>query len=346
MIKFDNDYTRGAHPEILAALVDTNLVQTEGYGIDPYCKAAKEAILKECDLTCGDVHFLVGGTQTNAVMIDAMLHATQGVLAAGTAHINVHESGAIEASGHKVITLESEDGKLSARSINDYMSRFYDDPTWQHMVIPGMVYISQSTELGTIYSLEELEQISKACREWHLRLYLDGARLIYALQAPDNNVSLKDIAHLTDAFYIGGTKAGTLFGEALVISKPADYPHMFTLIKQHGALLAKGRLLGIQFHQLFSNDLYKRIGRNAIDKAITIRKAFLDKGWKPMSNSVTNQQIFEIPDKSLDMLGAEVSFDVWGRVSENTTAVRFTTDWATTQKEVDCLLYLLQNDCL
>lgn len=344
MIKFDNDYTRGAHPKILEALVKSNLVQTSGYGEDPYCKSAKDIILQECGIPEGEVFFLVGGTQTNAVMIDAMLHPTQGVIAAASAHINVHESGAIEASGHKVITIDSEDGKISAEAINGYMSRFYDDPSWPHMVIPGMVYISQSTELGTIYSLAELEEISRVCRKWKLRLYLDGARLIYALQAQGNDVTLKDIARLTDAFYIGGTKAGTLFGEALVISRPEDYPHMFTLIKQHGALLAKGRLLGIQFLQLFSDGLYKKIGRNAIEMAMPIRDALMAKGWKALSQSYTNQQIFEIPDDVLEKLGEEVSFDVWGRVSDNTTAVRFTTDWATSREEVGRLLNLLQRN--
>lgn len=331
----------GAHPEILAALAETNLEQTPGYGLDPYCEEAKRIILEKCGLPEGDVHFLVGGTQTNAVMIDAMLLPTQGVLAAESAHINVHESGAIEATGHKVIAIDSSDGKLSAEAIDNYMTRFYEDTTWQHQVIPGMVYLSQSTELGTIYSLAELEAISKVCKKWKIRLYIDGARLIYALAAPGNSVSLKDMARLADAFYIGGTKAGTLFGEALVIANPYDYPYMFTLIKQHGALLAKGRLLGIQFRQLFSNGLYQRIGQNAIDMAMPIRKAFLKKGWKPISGSMTNQQIFEIPDAAIDFLKQHVSFDVWGRASETTSVVRLTTDWSTTRQEIDTLLYLL-----
>lgn len=342
MVKFDNDYTRGAHPEILAALADTNLEQTSGYGTDPYCEEAKKIILEECNLPDGDVHFLVGGTQTNAVMIDAMLLPTQGVMGAESAHINVHESGAIEASGHKVIVLESDDGKISAETIDDYMKRFYEDATWPHQVIPGMVYLSQPTELGTLYSLAELEAISGVCRKWKIRLYIDGARLIYALAAPGNDVSLRDISRLADAFYIGGTKAGALFGEALVVARKSDYPYMFTLIKRHGALLAKGRLLGIQFLKLFSDGLYKRIGKNAIDMAMPIREAFLKKGWQPASGSVTNQQIFEIPDHVIKSLKEHVSFDLWGRVSETASLVRFTTDWSTTRQEIDTLLSLIQ----
>lgn len=342
MTKFDNDYTRGAHPAIIDAIVKSNLEQTSGYGTDIYCQDAQDAILKECGLSEGKVYFLMGGTQTNAVAIDAMLHPTQGVISVESAHINVHESGAIEATGHKVIALPDEDGKLSAATVDSYMSRFYGDPTWPHQVIPGMVYISQSTELGTVYTLTELEALSSVCRKWKIKLYLDGARLIYALESPSCDVTLRDIARLTDAFYIGGTKAGALFGEALVIKNSDEFPHLFTLIKQHGALLAKGRLLGIQFRELFSNDLYREIGKNAIKMALPIRDAFIKKGWKPVSNSLTNQQIFEIPDKELDRLEGKATYDVWGRINDSVTAVRFTTDWATTQEEVDFLLDALR----
>lgn len=341
MIKFDNDYTRGAHPAIIEALVRTNLEQTSGYGFDPYCEAAKAAILKECRLPGGAVYFLIGGTQTNAVAIDAMLHPTQGVIAVESAHINVHESGAIEATGHKVIALTGNDGKLTADIIDSYLTGFYEDPTWPHQVIPGMVYISQSTEFGTVYTLAELEAISAVCRKWKIKLYLDGARLLYALESPATDVTLPDIARLTDAFYIGGTKAGTLFGEALVIADPSEFPHMFTLVKQHGALLAKGRLLGIQFLELFSNGLYREIGKNAISTALPLRDAFLKKGWRPVSDSLTNQQIFEVPDSELRKLEGKATYDEWGRVDPDTTAVRFTTDWATTQEEIDFLL-----DCI
>lgn len=258
MIHFDTDYMEGAHPEVIRRLTETNLEQTVGYGNDPYTARAKELIRKACGQPEAAVHFLVGGTQTNATVIDGLLAHHEGVLAAETAHINVHESGAIEATGHKVITLPQHEGKLRADEVKAYITDFYRDETYEHMVAPGMVYISHPTEYGTLYTLDELENLSRVCREAHIPLYMDGARLGYGLASPGTNVTLKDIARLCDAFYIGGTKVGTLFGEAVVSPDPKRLPHFFPLIKQHGALLAKGRLLGIQFETLFTDGLYER----------------------------------------------------------------------------------------
>lgn len=320
----------------------SNLESTPGYGEDEYCREAADLILKECDCEEGEVFFLVGGTQTNQLMTDAMLSQVQGVIATEEAHINVHEAGAIEATGHKVLTLPSADGKLRPEDVDKYMSQFYADGTWPHMVIPGMVYISQPTELGTLYSLAELKALREVCDRWNLKLYADGARLIYGLQSPANDVTLKDMAKLFDAFYIGGTKTGLLFGEVVVIPRPNTCPHLFTLIKRHGALLAKGRLLGVQFKAMFSDGLYKEIGRNAIEKSMRIREAFLSKGLRPFSESYTNQQIFYLPNSAIEALSSHASFEVWGAPGKEETAVRFVTSWATSDEEVAALLKLIE----
>lgn len=270
-----------------------------------------------------------------------MISQVYGVICAQQAHINVHEAGAIEATGHKVLPLPANEGKLSADILDEYMSDFYADATWPHMVIPGMVYISQPTELGTLYTLEELKRLRNVCDKWTLRLYADGARLIYGLASPCNDVSLPDMGKIFDAFYIGGTKAGLLFGEAVVIPHPQEFPHLFTLIKRHGALLAKGRLSGIQFATLFSDNLYKEIGTNATTAALRIRETFIAKGWQPYSNSYTNQQIFYLPNKVIEYLSEKALFEIFGTPGETVTPVRFTTDWATTPEEVDMLLTLI-----
>lgn len=342
MIDFKSDYTRGAHPEILEQLVRTNYESTPGYGQDEYCRIATDLILTECDCQEGAVFFLAGGTQTNQLIVDAMLTQVEGVIAAQEAHINVHEAGAIEATGHKVIAIPSHDGKLKSEDVEKFMSEFYADDTWPHMVIPGMVYISQPTELGTMYSLNELKPLKEVCDKWKLKLYADGARLVYGLGSPANDVSLRDMTKIFDAFYIGGTKAGLLFGEAVIIPRPQKFPNLFTLIKRHGALFAKGRLLGVQFKAMFSNGLYKEIGRNAIEKALAIREAFLLKGWKPFSQSHTNQQIFYLPNSIITALSEHVLFEVWGTPGESETAVRFVTSWATTEEDVSTLINLIQ----
>lgn len=338
MLHFDSDYMRGAHPAVMQRLMETNLEQTPGYGADCHTENAKRLIMKACGLTGGEVYFLVGGTQTNATVIDGLLSRHEGVLAAGTAHINVHEAGAVEATGHKVITLPSSGGKLSAETVRQYISGFYKDTTYEHMVAPGMVYISHPTELGTLYTLNELEDMSTACAEAGIPLYMDGARLGYGLAAYGTDVTLKDIARLCDVFYIGGTKTGALFGEAVVATRKGLLRHFTPLVKQHGAMLAKGRLLGIQFETLFSGDLYMDICRNAIRMAMKLKEGFTSKGYELYIDSPTNQQFFWLPDEKIDSLMRIATFEMWGPRGENRTPVRLVTDWATRQDEVDELV--------
>ena len=278
---FASDYMEGAHPAIMKKLMETNLEKTVGYGQDPYTEDAKEKIREACNAPEAEVFLLVGGTQTNATVIDALLKSYQGVVAADTGHIATHESGAIEFGGHKVLTVPQKDGKISAQQIEKLVKDFYDDANYEHMVMPGMVYISQPTEYGTLYSREELAALSKVCRENHLPLYVDGARLAYALASPENDVTLTDLAELSDVFYIGGTKCGALFGEAVVIPQKGRIPHFFTIIKQHGALLAKGRIAGIQFGELFTDGLYLRIGKPAMEAAEQYYFQMLELGAKP-----------------------------------------------------------------
>lgn len=341
MLHFDSDYMEGAHPEVMRRLVETNEEQTPGYGTDVYTKRAERLVLDACGLTAGCVHFLVGGTQANATVIDGLLARHEGVLAAETGHINVHEAGAIEATGHKVLTLPHRDGKISADDVNRYVTDFYRDATYQHMVAPGMVYISHPTELGTLYSLAELEALSAVCRRAGIPLYLDGARLGYALAASEADVTLSDIARLCDVFYIGGTKVGALFGEAVVVARPERLPHFLPLIKQHGALLAKGRLLGVQFEALFSDGLYLRIARRAVEQAICLKRAFLRKGYRLYVDSPTNQQFFWLPNAVIDRLQAHASFELWGPRGETETPVRFVIGWATSDAAVDELIACL-----
>ena len=342
MIYFDSDYMEGAHPKVMEALMKTNLEHTVGYGADKYCEAAREAIRKACDAPEALVQFLQGGTQTNATVIDALLRRHEGVLAAETAHINVHESGAIEHSGHKVLTLPAHDGKISAADVDNYITEFYADDTFEHMVAPGMLYLTFPTEYGTLYSLRELEDMSAVCRKHNIPLYIDGARMAYALAAPDNDVTLKDIARLADVFYIGGTKCGLLFGEAVVAPNPDRLPHFFPLVKQHGALLAKGRLAGVQFGTLFRDGLYFRLGENAVRQALRIRQAFVDAGCQVALDSPTNQQFFILPNQLMDTLRNDVSFENWGPRGASETTVRFVTSWATDDADVQRLTDLLR----
>lgn len=341
MIHFDNDYMEGAHPAIMRRLMETNLEQTPGYGTDSHTAEARRMIMEACGLKEGKVFFLVGGTQTNATVIDGLLSRHQGVLAASTGHINIHESGAIEACGHKVLTLPQQDGKISARDVEEYIKSFYSDETYQHMVFPGMLYISHPTECGTLYSLTELEDISKVCHKAGIPLYMDGARLGYALAVESTGVGLKEIARLCDVFYIGGTKVGALFGEAVVITRNELLPHFFPLIKQHGALLAKGRLLGVEYETLFKDDLYKGMGQHAVRLAIKLKQAFLDKGYRLLYDSPTNQQFFVLPNEIMDRLRGRATFEMWGPRGEKETPVRFVTSWATREEDVDTLISYL-----
>lgn len=337
MIRFDCDYMAGAHPRVLDELVKNNLVQTPGYGQDPFCSQAKDLIRKACNAPDAQVFFMVGGTQTNATVLDGLLGRTQGVLAAESAHINVHEAGAIELTGHKVITLQGIDGKLCAESVEAYLKAFHADDTASHMVCPGAVYISFPTELGTIYTLGELEALSTVCKNYNIPLYIDGARLGYGLAA-SKDVRLEDIARLADVFYIGGTKMGLLMGEAVVCTNPGLLHGFFPLMKAHGSVLAKGRLLGIQFAELFKDGLYFEIGRHGVELAQKLSDGLKAAGYSTFVDSPTNQQFFLLPNSVIDNLLSDFSFEYWGPRAEHESKVRFVTSWETTQEDVTALL--------
>ncbi len=345
MLHFDTDYMEGAHPELMRRLTETNLQHTVGYGFDPYSEKARQLIREACQAPQALVQFLVGGTQTNAVVIDALLRRHEGVLAAETAHINVHESGAIEFCGHKVLTLPSLQGKVCAADVERYITDFYRDETYEHMVAPGMLYITQPTEYGTLYSLAELEELSLICRNHDIPLYLDGARLGYALASEAADFTLHDISRLCDAFYIGGTKVGALFGEAVVAPDPNRLPHFFTQVKQHGALMAKGRLQGIQFATLFTDNLYYSIARHANKLAMQLRQAFVECGCKIAVDSPTNQQFVTLPNPLMDRLLQSATFELWGPRGERETTVRFVTSWATDEADVEAFITLLKSVC-
>ena len=338
MIHFNSDYTAGAHEEVMDALVRTNMEHTVGYGNDDYTAEARDMIREAVGAPDAEVMFLVGGTQTNATAIDGILRRHEGVLAAASGHIAVHESGAIEASGHKVLTLPERDGKVCSEDVEKFIKEFYADETYQHMVTPGMLYISQPTEFGTIYSLEELKALSAVCHRHNIPLYIDGARMAYGLKAEGADFTLRDIARLADVFYIGGTKCGTLFGEALVVTNREFLKNLFPLVKQHGALLAKGRLLGVQFGALFRDGLYERIGEEAVRLALKIREAFRKAGYKVVIESPTNQQFFQLPNDVIGRLRESISFDYWGPRGERESVVRFVTSWSTTEQDVEMLI--------
>ncbi|MCM1319134.1 MAG: beta-eliminating lyase-related protein [Muribaculaceae bacterium] len=347
MIHFENDYSTGAHPEILSALSATNMEGNTGYGLDRHTRNSEELILNIIDPDRNSKHsvyFLAGGTQTNAVGLHWLCRPGEGVLAADSAHINVHESGAIEAGMLKVIALPECNGKLQAQVIDKYMEAFYADPTWPHIVRPTTVYISQPTELGTLYSRREFQEIAEVCRKYNLALYLDGARLVYALAADDNDLTLYDIAQLTDMFYVGGTKAGTLYGEALVTSVDGDERHrFFSHIKRHGALLAKGWLAAAQFEAMFNGDLYKRIGTDTIRLAKQLRKVLHDAGCKELYPMQTNQLFFELTDNQLEVLAGKVAVDVQRRLTDKTYLVRFVVDWSNTSEDVNTIETILRS---
>ena len=338
MIRFACDYEEGACPQIMAALAATNMEQHPGYGEDAHCDRARALIKKTIGRPDALVQFLVGGTQTNQTVIAAALRPFQGVIAAQTGHINVHETGAIEATGHKVLALPDPEGKVRAAAVDAYVKDHWADPTHEHMVQPAMVYISHPTEGGLLYSRAELEALRKVCDAHGLYLYLDGARLGYGLVSPETDVSLPDIARLTDAFYIGGTKVGALFGEAVVLLHPALQKDFRYMIKHQGGMLAKGRLLGIQFEQLFTGDLYTRIAKNAVDLAMVLRDALREKGVAFLYDSPTNQQFPILPDAVVEALSDRYAFEGWGRVDESHTATRICMSWATKKENVDALL--------
>lgn len=341
MILFESDYTEGAHPEVLKRLAETNLEQLSGYGNDKYAESAKEKIRAACHCPDADIFFLVGGTQTNQTVIDAMLQNYEGVIAADTGHVSVHEAGAIEYTGHKVLPIPHVNGKLEAKAVRRYLELFYADGNHEHMVFPGMVYISHPTEFGTLYTKQELKALSQVCREYQLPLYLDGARLGYGLMSCDTDVTLPDVAECCDVFYIGGTKVGALCGEAVVFTKHNMPKHFLTTVKQHGALLAKGRLLSIQFDALFTDDLYLKISRHAIEMAELLKQGIAEKGYQFLLDSPTNQQLVILDNETMRELAKSVSFSFWEIVDEDHTAVRFATSWATKEEDVRELLRLL-----
>ncbi len=338
MIYFDSDYMAGAHPRVMERLVETNLLHTVGYGQDEFTARARRTILDICGIECGEVYLLEGGTQTNAVVIDRLLDHNDGVVAAETAHINVHEAGAIESNGHKVLALPGHEGKLRAGDIKAYVSTFYRDETHRFMVRPAMVYISFPTELGTVYTRRELEDIAEVCHRYDMPLFIDGARLAYGLAAEGNDLTISDIAAISDVFYIGGTKCGALFGEAVVTRRPELLPRFDSLIKLHGATLAKGRLLGVQFETLFADGLYFAIGRYAVELAMRLKAGFVEHGYRLYIDSPTNQQFFTLPNDTIDRLKKIASFELWGPRGATETPVRFVTDWSTTPADIEQLL--------
>ena len=340
-VSFTCDYCEGAHPKILQRLLDTNMIQASGYGEDPFCSSARAKIREATCCPKADVFFLVGGTQTNATVIDSMLRGYEGVIAAASGHIAVHESGAIEFGGHKVITLPAKEGKLEAVTIEDYLKVFHADEAKDHMVLPGMVYISFPTEYGTIYSRSELKAIKAVCKRYGIPLFIDGARLGYGLQSPACDLFLPEIASLCDVFYIGGTKVGALCGEAVVFPRGNAPAHFFTTVKQHGALLAKGRLLGLQFDTLFTDGLYFEISRNAIEKAMELKQLFISKGIPLYIDSPTNQQFPIMTKEDLAPLEGKVLYEVWETLPDGRLVTRFATSWATSEAQIEYLASLL-----
>ena len=341
MIRLACDYQEGCHPKILERMVQTNLESTPGYGTDAYCESAKAKIKAACQAPNSEVFLLIGGTQTNATVIRSILRPCEGVIAVTSGHINGHEAGAIELGGHKVLTIEPHDGKMVASQLDQYIVDTLTAPSWDHGVIPAMVYISQATETGSVYSLSELEAISKVCHKHGMPLFIDGARLGYALASEGADMTLADIARLADVFYIGGTKVGALLGEAVVFTNTKLAKNFFTIMKQGGAVLAKGRLLGLQFDTLFTDNLYFEISRHAINMAMKLKTALKAKGYRFYSESPSNQQFVILENDQLAQLEQHVQVSHWCKVDEKHTAVRFCTSWATTEENIDRVIGLL-----
>ncbi len=336
MVSFESDYNNGAHPDVLRHLVETNAQPSSSYGFDEWSEAAREKIRSACQCPDADIFLLVGGTQTNSTVIDGVLACYEGVIAVDSGHINVHESGAIEANGHKIIALPANDGKLMPQTLANFHERFYADPVYEHMVIPGIVYISFPTEMGTLYSAAELEQLYALCQQFEVPLFIDGARLGYGLMSTACDFDLPWLARHCDMFYIGGTKVGALCGEAVVFPRKNAPRHFFNIVKRHGALLAKSRLAGVQFDALFTDDLYFRISRHAIDMAMRMRQIFTDVGI-PLKDSPTNQQFVVLTNAQLKSLMQQVLFETWEPIDDSHTLCRFVTSWATTDEDLRAL---------
>ena len=345
MLSFESDYIAGAHPDILRRLAETNLEPLPGYGTDKYCESAREKIRAAVGCPEADVEFLSGGTQTNALVIAALLPAWCGVISAETGHINAHEAGAVEYTGHKVISLPQAEGKINAADLSAWLSAFHADENREHMVWPGMVYLSWPTEYGTLYSKAELEEISALCKQYGLFLFIDGARLGYGLASPAADLTLPELASLCDVFYIGGTKVGALCGEAVVFPKGNKPPHFMNTVKQHGALLAKGRLLGVQFDALFTDDLYFRISRHAIALAEKLKDVFRECGIPFALSSPTNQQFVILENARMEALREKVRFSFWEKYDDTHTVVRFATGWSTTEEDISALRGILLGSC-
>lgn len=341
MLSFENDYLEGAHEKVLQRLIETNRIQAPGYGFDQFTDQAIQQIKHKIKCPGATIRFLVGGTQTNQVVINSMLESYEGVISAETGHVAVHEGGAIEYSGHKVLTIPSSEGKITANGVEDYIETFNSDFKRDHMVFPGMVYISHPTEYGTLYSKSELEALSNVCLKHNLPLFMDGARLGYGLMSDYSDMTIEDVANYCDIFYIGGTKIGALCGEAVVFTKQNEPKHFTTRIKHHGALLAKGRLTGIQFLELFTDDLYFKISRHAIEMANKMKEGFLKKGYRLYFDSPTNQQFFILSNDKINELKQKVKFAVWEKYDDQHRVVRFATSWATTEENVNRLLELI-----
>lgn len=341
MISFECDYNNGAHPKVLENLIRYNDAKPTPYGFDEFSERAKQRIREACGMPDAQIFFLTGGTQTNATTIDSMLYQYEGVICVGSGHINVHEAGAVEFTEHKIITIADNMGKMEAKTLDKYLDDFMHDGNNAHAVFPGLVYITFPTELGTLYTAQELDQIYKVCQHYNIPLYIDGARLGYGLMSDECDITLPYLARHCDVFYIGGTKIGALCGEAVVFTNRQAHKHFFSIQKQHGAVIAKGALIGLQFEALFTDDLYFKLSRHAIDMAMQMKQIFQEKGYEFWLDSPTNQQFVILPDAKVEELSQKMDFTHWGRTEGHRTICRFVTSWATTKEELNELKRLL-----
>ncbi len=334
MISLDCDYNNGAHPKVLQRLIETNSERTGCYGFDIYCDAAKKKIMEACQDDDADIFFLSGGTQTNATVIDSILHSYEGVISVDSGHINTHEAGSIEFTEHKIINVPNHNGKLRADVLENFMENFLADGNNMHAVFPGLVYITFPTEFGTVYTAKELDELYQLCKKYNMPLYVDGARLGYGLTATGTDIDLPFLAHHCDVFYIGGTKIGALCGEAVVFTHHNAYEHFFSIQKQHGAVIAKGRLIGVQFEALFTDNLYFEISKHAIDMAIKVRDLFRSRGYRFYLDSPSNQQFVLMTREQADALAKNIQFTYFGQTDNGDVIARFVTSWSTTEEEL------------
>ena len=341
MISFECDYNNGAHPKVLENLVKYNDAKPTPYGFDEFSERAKQRIREAIGMPDAQIFFLTGGTQTNATTIDSMLYQYEGVICVGSGHINVHEAGAVEFTEHKIITITDNNGKMEAKTLDKYLDDYMHDGNKDHAVHPGLVYITFPTELGTLYTAKELHDLYQVCQQYEIPLYIDGARLGYGLMADDCDITLPYLARHCDVFYIGGTKIGALCGEAVVFTNRQAHKHFFSIQKQHGAVIAKGALIGLQFEALFTDDLYFKLSRHAIEMAMQMKQIFQEKGCEFFIDSPTNQQFVILPNETVERLAGHIEFTHWGKADIHHTICRFVTSWATTQEEIDELKRLL-----